>query len=68
MAEIKKINTRISLKCDTLANWSNASNQFILNKGEVAIAQIGEKDIAKKQLPPIMFKVGDGEHTFNELD
>ena len=38
MAEIKKINTRISLKCDTLANWSNASNQFILNKGEVAIA------------------------------
>lgn len=68
MAEIKKINTRISLKCDTLANWSNASNQFILNKGEVAIAQIGEKDIANKQLPPIMFKVGDGEHTFNELD
>lgn len=68
MAEIKKINTRISLKCDTLANWSNASNQFILNKGEVAIAQIEEKDIAKKQLPPIMFKVGDGEHTFNELD
>lgn len=68
MAEIKKINTRISLKCDTLANWSNTSNQFILNKGEVAIAQIGEKDIANKKLPPIMFKVGDGEHTFNELD
>lgn len=68
MAEIKKINTRISLKCDTLANWSNVSNQFVLNKGEVAIAQIGEKDIANKQLPPIMFKVGDGEHTFNELD
>jgi hypothetical protein len=68
MAEIKKINTRISLKCDTLTNWSNASNQFILNKGEVAIAQIGEKDIANKKLPPIMFKVGDGEHTFNELD
>lgn len=68
MAEIKEINTRISLKCDTLANWSNTSNQFILNKGEVAIAQIGEKDIANKKLPPIMFKVGDGEHTFNELD
>lgn len=68
MAEIKKINTRISLKCDTLENWSNTSNQFILNKGEVAIAQIGEKDIANKKLPPIMFKVGDGEHTFNELD
>ena len=68
MAEIKKINARISLKCDTLANWSNTSNQFILNKGEVAIAQIGEKDIANKKLPPIMFKVGDGEHTFNELD
>lgn len=68
MAEIKKINTRISLKCDTLENWSNTSNQFILNKGEVAIAQIGEKDIANKKLPPIMFKVGDGEHTFNKLD
>jgi len=68
MAEIKKINTRISLKCDTLANWSSTANQFKLNKGEVAIVQIGEKDIANKHLPPIMFKVGDGEHTFNELD
>ncbi len=62
MAELK---TRISLKYDTLANWQ--SSTLKLNKGELAIAVIPTADPAKKQLPPVMFKVGDGEHTFAEL-
>lgn len=62
MAELK---TRISLKYDTLANWQNSTLK--LNKGELAIAVIPTADPANKQLPPVMFKVGDGEHTFAEL-
>lgn len=62
MAELK---TRISLKYDTLANWQ--ASELKLNKGELAIAVIPTADPSKKQLPPVMFKVGDGEHTFAEL-
>lgn len=62
MAELK---TRISLKYDTLANWQKSTLK--LNKGELAIAVIPAADPANKQLPPVMFKVGDGEHTFAEL-
>lgn len=62
MAELK---TRISLKYDTLTNWQKSTLK--LNKGELAIAVIPAADPANKQLPPVMFKVGDGEHTFAEL-
>lgn len=62
MAEFK---TRISLKYDTLVNWQKSTLK--LNKGELAIAVIPAADPANKQLPPVMFKVGDGEHTFAEL-
>ena len=63
MANLK---TRISLKYDTLENWGKSA--LVLNKGEVAIATIPAADASKKQLPPVMFKVGDGTHTFSELD
>lgn len=63
MANLK---TRISLKYDTLENWGKSV--LVLNKGEVAIATIPAADASKKQLPPVMFKVGDGTHTFSELD
>ena len=62
MANLK---TRISLKYDTLANWQKSTLK--LNKGELAIAVIPTADPANKQLPPVMFKVGDGEHTFAQL-
>lgn len=62
MANIK---TRISLKYDTLDKWQESTLK--LNKGELAIAVIPTPDPANKQLPPVMFKVGDGEHTFKEL-
>ena len=63
MANLK---TRISLKYDSLEAWGKST--LVLNKGEVAIATIPAIDAAKKQLPPVMFKVGDGTHTFSELD
>ena len=63
------INTRIQLKYDTLANW-NAST-FKLKAGEIAIATLGE--IKDGSLPgdvnqhPVLFKVGDGSHSFAQL-
>ena len=65
MAE-KVLKTRIQLKYDTLQNWT--ANDPVLKRGELAIATIDAASPANKQLPPVMFKVGDGTHTFSELD
>ena len=63
----KTLKTRIKLKHDSFERWSAAGNQYRLLKGEIACATIDTADPANKKLPPVMFKVGDGEHTFNEL-
>ena len=68
MAE-KTLNARIVLKYDTLANW-NASN-VVLKAGEMAIATIdnpqgGVFDASKT--PVVGIKVGDGTHTFSNLN
>lgn len=68
MAQTKTLNARLALKYDLLSNWMSESNQFILKRGEIAIAEIPAVDPANKQNPPVMFKVGDGEKTFNQLD
>ena len=65
MAE-KVLKTRIQLKYDTLQNWT--ANDPVLKRGELAIATIDAASPANKQLPPVMFKVGDDTHTFSELD
>lgn len=64
MAE-KILKTRIQLKYDTLQNWTD--NDPVLKKGELAIATIDVAAPAEKQLPPVMFKVGDGTSKFSEL-
>ena len=69
MAIEKILNTRIQLKYDTLANWS--SSTFILKAGELAIVSLGEtKDgtvAGDVNQHPVLFKVGDGNHTFAQL-
>lgn len=65
MAE-KILKTRIQLRYDTLANWT--TNDPVLKAGELAIATIDVAAPANKQLPPVMFKVGDGTSKFSELD
>lgn len=62
----KTINTRIKLKYDTFENWN--SSTLILKEGEIACATIGTADPANKKLPPVMFKVGDGNKTFSQLE
>ena len=58
MAE-KVLKTKIKLRYDTYAKWNTANP--ILEKGEVAVVEIDTKDPANKLLPPIMFKVGNGQ-------
>lgn len=65
------LNTRIALKYDLLSAWN--SSTLILNKGEIAIAEIPQNtltgtDHKPEHTPPaIAMKVGDGEHRFSEL-
>lgn len=66
MAE-KIINTRVQLKYDTLTNWLASS--VILKAGEVAIATIATTNSDSGLTPPaIGIKVGDGNHTFADLN
>lgn len=73
MAEvINKLQTRIALKYDTLANWEASS--LILKKGEIAIVKFDDDrhimtgDHKPLNTPPaISMKVGDDVHTFSQL-
>ena len=59
------LNTRISLRYDTLENWSTASGKAtVLNKGEVGVCAT---TLSGATQPTIMFKVGNGISTFEEL-
>lgn len=72
MAEsIKKFDTRILLKYDSLARWNES--ELILKAGEVAIATVPTTESTTVQsgviTPPaaVIMKVGDGEKTFSQL-
>ena len=65
MAE-KMINTRIQLKYDSFANWTDKNP--LLKSGEVAIAYLAESHTSTtpdNSTHPVMFKVGPGN--FNSL-
>lgn len=64
----KTLNTRIKLKYDTLANWQ--SNNPVLLAGEVAVVAVNStptETVGSVETPQILFKVGDGTSTFNNL-
>lgn len=65
----KTFNTRFQLKYDTYSNWMNEKNQFTLLEGEIAIAYVPESTGADGVLhePAVLFKVGDGSHSFDGL-
>lgn len=72
MAE-KVLKTKIKLRYDTYAKWTAANP--VLEKGEIAVVEIDTKDPANKLLPPIMFRVGNGQSNsegvklkFNDLN
>lgn len=75
----KILETRIGLKYDSYANWSDATKgdgkgaNLILKRGEVGFCYIetketaGEKNGSATTAPTVLFKVGDGTHKFSEL-
>lgn len=69
----KSIITRIKNKVDTYQNWSSSAGKLL--DGEIAIVRVptGEtytNPVTGKSEPVVelLMKVGDGVHTFNEVD
>lgn len=76
MATTKTINTRIQLRYDTLENWQSKATAgkgalLVLNKGEMALCYVpAVVDTATQKVltaPTVLFKVGDGTKTFEQL-
>ena len=63
----KVFNTRLQLKYAPYSEWSAEANQFKLLAGEIAIVNVPAETGAVVSEPSILFKVGDGEKTFNQL-
>lgn len=74
MAE-KTLNTKLKLRFDTYANWSNVSvankgGNLVLLKGEAAICQVPASSTAvsgEDSRPQYLMKIGDGTHAFKDL-
>ena len=67
MAQDKILQTRISLKYDTYANWYSKNPTLL--EGEVAVVVVPNSDPVGNitNVPTVLFKVGDGAKKFNEL-
>ena len=57
----KILNGRLKLKYDTIENWNNSDNQFVLLSGEAGLAA------DQSNTGAVFIKIGDGVHTWNEL-
>jgi hypothetical protein len=59
------LNARISLRYDTYDKWNTSSGKaIVLNKGEAGVCAITADGATQ---PTIMFKIGNGISTFEEL-
>lgn len=72
----KELKTRIALKYDTYANWTDATQEnkganLVLLKGEIGICEIPASPVAGSAeattAPTVLFKVGDGVSKFSAL-
>ena len=67
------LNSRIQLKYDTLENWSKTDvagkgANLVLKSGELGIVYVPAVTTgATTTAPTVLFKVGDGTHTFAVL-
>lgn len=69
---IKELQTRIALKYDSYANWTDDTKEglganLVLLKGELGICAIEDKAQGAQNAPTVLFKVGDGETPFKSL-
>lgn len=61
-------NTRLQLKYDTLANWQNANPKLLAGEiGVVSVPTTSETTVSQIIKPAILFKIGDGTTSFNDL-
>ncbi|OUN23668.1 hypothetical protein B5G34_00805 [Flavonifractor sp. An82] len=65
MAGNKTLNARLSLKCDTYANWT--SNNPVLLAGEAAVTVVPGETGAVQREPAVLVKFGDGTSHYNDL-
>ena len=62
----RTLNTRIKLRYASYAEWQASTIKLL--PGEVAVCYIGaNNEEIKNTAPTVLFKVGDGEHTFKDL-
>ncbi len=65
---IKELQTRIALKYDSYSAWTTAPGKdLVLLKGELGICHIGDANQGSNVVPTVLFKVGDGTSTFEQL-
>jgi hypothetical protein len=72
MADVKTIQTRLQLKYDTFANWTDETQvglgaNLVLLKGEIGICEISSGNTEAQTAPTVLFKVGDGTNPFKSL-
>lgn len=62
----KTLNTRIKLRYASYAEWQTSTIQLL--PGEMAVCYIeANNSEIKNTAPTVLFKVGDGKHTFKDL-
>lgn len=62
----RTLNTRIKLRYASYAEWQASTIKLL--PGEVAVCYIGaNNEEIKNTAPTVLFKVGDGEHAFEDL-
>lgn len=69
---IKELQTRLALKYDSYANWTDDTKEglganLVLLKGELGICAIEDKAQGAQTAPTVLFKVGDGTSPFKSL-
>lgn len=68
MADVKTLQTRIALKYDSYSAWTTAPGKdLVLLPGELGICHISDANQGSNVVPTVLFKVGDGNKTFEQL-
>jgi predicted nucleic acid-binding Zn-ribbon protein len=65
---IKELQTRIALKYDSYSAWTSAPGKdLVLLAGELGICYVGDANQGSQVVPTVLFKVGNGTSTFEQL-
>lgn len=68
MAE-QTIKTKIALKIKSLSDWAlEANKSYVPLKGEVCLCEIPSGDATATTAPTVLYKVGDGTNSFENLN